>query len=223
MSGDARDARPDAAVPEPALRELEYVVVDVETTGGSHARGHRVTEVAALRVAGCGTVLEEFHTLINPERSIPRFITALTNITDDMVRGAPRFAEVLPELRRMLDGRVFVAHNASFDRNFLRAEIDWATAEAFEPRTLCTVRLARRVVPEVSSRALDSLSDYFGIENDARHRAYGDARVTAVLLHRLLERLDEREITTWAGLEALLGASKKRRRRRSSPESMEWT
>lgn len=213
---------PDEA-PAPALRALEYVVVDVETTGGSARNGDRVTEVAALRVAYDGRILEEFSTLVNPERPIPSFISSLTNITWDMVREAPRFVEIAPEVARLLQGRVFVAHNAAFDWRFLSREMERATGFPPEARVLCTVRLARKLVPEIASRSLDSLCYFFGLENEARHRAYGDARATAALLGRLIARAEEREIASWDALEALIGRRKPRapRRRRASPASMD--
>jgi len=206
-----------------ALRTLEYVVVDVETTGGSTRTGHRITEIAALRVAHDGRILEEFTTLVNPERPIPSFISALTNITWDMVCDAPRFHEIAWEVERMLAGRIFVAHNASFDWRFLSWEIEHATGLAPESRVLCTVRLARQVVPEVGSRSLDSLAYYFNLANEARHRAYGDARVTAALLGRLMARLEERDVASWQALEELLGRRKPRKtgRRRATPTSMD--
>ncbi len=214
-----------AAVPpaDPALRTLEYVVVDVETTGGSTRRGDRVTEVAALCVAHDGRILEEFTTLVNPERPIPSFISSLTNITWDMVRDAPPFVEIAPEVARMLEGRVFVAHNAAFDWRFLSWEIERATGFPPESRVLCTVRLARKLVPEVASRSLDALCYFFGLENEARHRAYGDARATAALLGRLIARAEERDIASWDALQALVGRRKPRvsRRRKATPASMD--
>ena len=217
--GAAWQAWPPAA--ELPLRELEYVVVDVETTGGSVRRGHRITEIAAVRVAGDGVVLEEFGTLVNPERPIPPHITALTNITNEMVKDAPRFVEIAERVRELLAGRVFVAHNAAFDWGFLRAEFERALGVVQETRILCTLRLARRVVPEVASRSLDALADYFGVENEARHRAYGDARVTAAIFQRLLERLEEREIASWEGMQALLMQRAPRRKRTATPTWME--
>ncbi|MEX0892080.1 MAG: exonuclease domain-containing protein [Gemmatimonadota bacterium] len=210
------------AGPEDRLRELEYAVVDVETTGTSATRGHRVTEVAAVRVRGDGTVLDEFTTLVNPERPIPPFITRLTCITSAMVAGAPRFAAVQGELGRVLDGAVFVAHNAGFDWRFVNAELTRAGAPQLRTRQLCTVRLARQVVPEIPRRSLDALAHFFGIANDARHRAYGDARATATVLERLLERCLEREVETWGALETLLArrAPRRPRRGRASPVSM---
>ncbi len=214
---------PDTGPEDVALSSLEYVVVDVETTGGSAARGHRVTEVALLAVAHDGRVLEEFTTLVNPERPIPSFISSLTNISWDMVRDAPCFREIAHNVERMLEGRVFVAHNASFDWRFISWELERATGIPPEGRVLCTVRLARKVVPEIASRSLDSLAYFFGLENDARHRAYGDARVTAALLGRLMGRLDDREVASWAQLELMLGRRKPRRPRRgrATPTSMD--
>lgn len=137
-----------------ALRSLHYVVVDVETTGGSVDRGDRITEFAALCVDGTGKVIEEFQTLVNPERPIPPFITRLTNITEEMVRDAPRFSEIAGEVARILDGRIFVAHNAAFDWHFVSRELERATGLVLEAPRLCTVRMARRLVPR--SRAARS-------------------------------------------------------------------
>lgn len=194
-------------------------MVDVETTGGSVSNGDRITEIAMVVVGGDGAVREEFSTLINPERYIPPFISALTNITNEMVRNAPRFAEVAPEVRRRLDGRVFVAHNVSFDWRFVGAELSSALGVAIEGRRLCTVRLARRVVPELTSRSLGALSDYFGIENEARHRALGDARATVAVFQRLLERAERQEVTSWAGLQSFLERKAPRRRRGGFPDA----
>lgn len=203
--------------PNTPLRGLEYAVVDVETTGGSAVRGDRITEIAVVRVRGDGSVLESFSTLVNPGRSIPPFVSSLTGITNAMVRGAPPFAEVAEEVRSILRGRVFVAHNVAFDWGFVDHELMDALGEGLEGPRLCTVRLARRVVPELKRRSLGVLSDFFGVENSARHRALGDARATAQIFGYLLARLDEREIWSWGGLEELLG-----RGRSASRRSLEW-
>jgi DNA polymerase-3 subunit epsilon len=196
------------------LRSLEYVVVDVETTGGSFRGGHRVTEVAAVRLDGDGRPLAEFGTLVNPRRSIPPFISALTSITYEMVKDAPLFEDIAARLRDFVAGAVFVAHNASFDWRFLCDELAAADGRPLRGRVLCTVRLARRVVPEISHRSLDALQWFFGVENEARHRAYGDARATAKIFTRLLDRIDDREIACWQDLETLLARRSPRRRRR---------
>jgi DNA polymerase III epsilon subunit family exonuclease len=221
----SRRARADAAHAlvrdNPALRSLEYVVVDVETTGGPADRGHRITEVCAVRMSSTGVVLEEVNTLINPERAIPPGITRLTNISSDMVRSAPRFADVASALHRIMRGRVFVAHNAGFDWNFLAAEMTRVNAPVPRAPILCTIRLARKLVPEVRSKSLDALTFFFNIRNEARHRAFGDARATAVVLHRMLERACDLEVHRWAELEELMVRRRRRPRKVASPVSLE--
>ena len=227
--GPRRRARQRHPLPAPIapaaedLRALEYVVVDVETTGGSSAHGHRVTEFAAVCVSFDGTVIDEYSSLVNPDRSIPPFISALTNITGDMVRDAPRFRDIAAEVERMLAGRVFVAHNAAFDWRFTCHELERARGVAPLAPVLCTVRLARRVLPELGARSLDALTYYFGLENTARHRAGGDARVTAAILARMLGRLEEHEVTSWSALQEFLRRRKPRRPRgrQATPVSMD--
>ena len=201
------------------IRSLEYAIVDVETTGGSWSYGHRITEIAAVRVRGDGTILDEYRSLVNPERPIPAVISALTNISWDMVRDAPRFAEVAPDVARVLGGAVFVAHNAPFDWRFVSAELQRAGVP-LSGRTLCTVRMARKLVPELRSRSLDSLIYFFNIPIEARHRAYGDARATAELFRLLLDRLDGLEVTRWHELQQLLARRAKRRKRQANPHSI---
>lgn len=200
------------------IRSLEYAVVDVETTGGAWSRGHRITEVAAVRIRGDGTFLDEYRSLVNPDRPIPPVISALTRITADMVRVAPRFDEVAADLAHVLSGAVFVAHNAMFDWRFVGAELARANRH-LAGRSLCTVQLARKVVPEVTSRSLDALSWFFNVHNEARHRAWGDARATTIIFRRLLDRLDTLEVNRWNELQELLRRRAKRRRRIASPHS----
>ncbi|MCI0433391.1 MAG: 3'-5' exonuclease [Gemmatimonadetes bacterium] len=216
--GEGWAAADPSARPDDAVRSLEFAIVDVETTGGFAAGGHRITEVAAVRLRGDGAFVDEYATLVNPQRPIPPFITRLTRITHSMTERAPRFRDVAENVHRILDGAVFVAHNASFDWRFLSTELEWATGRGLRGRVLCTVRLARRIVPELSHRSLDALAWYFGVENVARHRAFGDARATAEVFRMLLDRLDEMEIHGWEALERLLSRRAKRRKRRASPE-----
>lgn len=192
---------------EPAeeLRSLEYAVLDVETTGGSAARGDRITEIAIVVVDGLGEVRDTYTSLVNPGRPIPPFISRLTGITDDLVRDAPPFGEVAGEVHEWLRNRIFVAHNVAFDWAFVDRELIEAGVGGLNSRRLCTVRLARRVVPELNRRSLGYLTDFFGIENEARHRALGDARATAEVFSRMLDRLEEREIRSWQSLEEFLG------------------
>jgi len=113
-----------------------------------------------------------------------------------MVAGCPRFADVVPDLGHALDAGVFVAHNARFDWRFLEAECVAAGVPAPGGKPLCTVRLTRRLVPELRRRALDQVAAFFGIENPARHRAFGDALATAYVLRALLGRARERGVET---------------------------
>lgn len=205
------------------LRSLEYAIVDVETTGGSASRGHRITEVCAVALDGSGRYIGEFRSLVNPFRPIPPSITRLTNITDSMVREAPSFVEIAPEFRRWLEGRVFVAHNAAFDWSWVRWEMEGALGLGVDAPVLCTVKMSRRLVPEVRSRSLDALAWFFDLRNEARHRAWGDARVTARIFRRLMDRAEERAVFRWDELQALLQRKPKKKAKRSAlPTSMEF-
>ena len=210
----ARSAAPVSSPDE--LARMRWVVVDVETTGGRPEGTDRITEIAAVVVEN-GAVQEVYETLVNPQRSIPSFITSITNITWDMVKDAPRFADVCERITSMLDGRVFVAHNVSFDWRFVSAEVARATGQRLDGRRLCTVRMARRLLPQLPRRSLDRVANHYGVEITARHRAAGDAVATAEVLLALLRDAADRGATTWDGLDALLTArSMTRRRRRPS-------
>jgi DNA polymerase-3 subunit epsilon len=179
----------------PLLEECAFAVVDVETTGMRAMGSDRITEIAVVVVCS-GRREVVFESLVNPGRPIPPAICAITNITNAMVREAPTFAEVSDRVVEALAGRVFVAHNARFDWNFVSAEVRRARDLALDGPRLCTVRLARRLVMGVTSCGLDSLTHFFGWENQARHRAAGDALVTAQLLNRLIQLAGERGATT---------------------------
>lgn len=202
------------------LRDERFVVVDVETTGGSPGSGHRVTEIAAVCVEG-GEIRESFATLVNPGVRIPSMIVSLTGITDAMVAGAPRFGQVADQVLPFLEGRVFVAHNAPFDWRFVCAELERSTGILPAGRQLCTVKLARKLLPQLPSRSLDGLALYFGLEIESRHRALDDAVATAHVLLRFLEALDERGIEDWDGVDVLLGKRAPRRKRTATPRSMD--
>jgi len=185
----------------PGLRRERYAVVDVETTGLGHGRGHRITEIAVVEVRD-GVVEDSFHTLVNPGRSIPPRIQGLTGITDEMVAAAPFFDQVADQVAERLGGRIFVAHNARFDWGFVMAELAEAGADVPDIRRLCTVRLARRLLPKLRRRNLDALTRHYGVQVGDRHRAHGDAVATARILLRLLDEAESRGI---GDLDALLG------------------
>ena len=155
------------------LFDAPLAIVDLETTG-AHPAWNRVTEIAVVEVQD-GEVVSEWSTLVNPGTSIPPAIQALTGITNDMVAGAPAFEDLAPGLYERLEGRVFVAHNARFDYGFLRHEFERAGLR-FQAKTLCTVKLSRRLYPGHARHNLDSLIDRHGLRCSARHRALGDAQ-----------------------------------------------
>lgn len=191
---------------EATLEELDYVVVDVETTGVAPSRGHRVTEIAAVQVSG-GRVAGEFSTLLNPERPIPARIRELTGITDEMVADAPTFGDVSDVVREELEERVFVAHNVPFDWRFLGAEMRRSRSLSPEGPRLCTLRLARRALPGLPRKGLGSVARHYDVEIEGRHRALGDALATASVLLRLLEEADRRGVGRWDELQRWLGGA----------------
>jgi DNA polymerase-3 subunit epsilon len=200
----------------PSLADEPFVVVDVETTGTRATGGDRITEIAVVRVQH-GEATLVFDSLINPERAIPPAIVAITNITWEMVKDAPRFADVCDQLLGVLEGNVFVAHNAAFDWRFVTAEVARATRRPLSGRTLCTVRLARRMLPQLRRRNLDALAAFYGVDNPARHRAGGDALVTARILLRLLDAARDRGCASFDDVDRLVraGSSVRRRPRRA--------
>jgi len=186
------------------LADIEFAVVDVETTGGSPGRGDRIVEFACVRMRN-GMITGGFESLVNPGLNIPRWITGLTGIDNDLVLTAPRFGEIAERVISELSGRVFVAHNVSFDWGFVAEELRRSKSEVPMGERLCTVKMARRAVPGLRRRGLDSLAHYFGVEIDGRHRAGGDARATATILARMLEAASRNGIDTWSDLESWLG------------------
>jgi DNA polymerase-3 subunit epsilon len=209
--------------PSDPLHALSYVVVDVETTGGQSYLNDRITEIACVVVRN-GEIVEVFETLVNPKRSISPFVTRLTNITAAMVANAPTFDRIAPDVMRVLQGHVFVAHNATFDWRFITSELSRASGHRLRGRKLCTVKLARKVVPQLPRRSLDHLARYYGVEITNRHRAGGDALATARCLIRMLSDLSNRGCVTWDDLDVLLarpaGRKKKRRSLLALPTSV---
>ena len=170
-----------------ALIDTTFVVLDLETTGLS-AQRDRITEVGAVKVRG-GEVLGELQTFVNPQRSIPASISAVTGITDAMVRDAPPVEAVLPTVLSFLDGHVLVAHNAGFDLGFLRAAAERIEYGPLDPTVLDTARLARRLLKdEVRNCRLATLAQHLRARTSPEHRALADARATVDVLHGLIER-----------------------------------
>ncbi|WP_396129643.1 exonuclease domain-containing protein [Exiguobacterium mexicanum] len=179
-----------------------YVIVDLETTGHSVKSGDELIEFAAVVVQG-SEVIERYSTLIRPSRPIPPFITQLTTITNQDVADAPTFEDVIPDIWKMLDGRIFVAHNVSFDLNFLNESLELAGYIPFQGRSIDTVELARILYPTLESHALESLAETFNLVHTEAHRALSDAEATAELFIRLVERLRALPLVTLKQLRRL--------------------
>ncbi|CAA9214342.1 MAG: DNA polymerase III epsilon subunit [uncultured Blastococcus sp.] len=197
------------------LADVTFVVVDLETTGGS-PKDSAITEIGAVRIRG-GVVLGEFQTLVDPGCEIPPYISVLTGITSMMVAAAPRIGTVLPSFLEFARDAVLVAHNAPFDIGFLKAAcaetgIAWPAAASVDTAVLARRLLSRDEVPNCK---LATLAPYFSATTSPTHRALDDARATVDVLHGLFERLGPLGITT---LEELTGLTRQvdpeRRRKR---------
>lgn len=175
------------------LSDVSFIVLDLETTGGP-AAATNIIEIAAARVRD-GRVIEEFAQLVNPGSRLPPFITHLTGIDDAMLADQPPLAAVWPRVLQFLGDGVIVAHNAAFDVGFLNAAACTLSGAPLPHLHLCTIKLARRLLPKLRRRSLDALGAHFGIPLVARHRALGDVRITVEIFFHLLERLAARGVS----------------------------
>ncbi len=160
-----------------------YAIVDIETTG-SYAAGNGITEIAIVTHDG-KQVVDFYETLINPRQQIPYFIERLTGISNSMVANAPGFSDVAARIYELLQDKVFVAHNVNFDYSFLKHHLE-ACGYTLGAKKLCTVRMARKIVPGMSSYSLGKLCNQLGINHANHHRAGGDAMATADLFAMLV-------------------------------------
>jgi DNA polymerase-3 subunit epsilon len=216
--GDGLWAKANATFDSPKLSDCVFAVVDVETTGLSAGNGDRIVEIAI--VAATKTTLQlVFESLVNPERPVGEFTSSITQITDDMVKEQPTFAEIADDVLAALAGRVFVAHNVSFDWGFVSRELRNEKDLTLEGPKLCTVDLTRRFVKGLKRRNLDSVTQYFGVEIDERHRAAGDAIATARVLQRLLDLAQDNGAVTVNDLR--FRSATRKRKRSAMPHSME--
>ncbi|WP_427385282.1 DEDD exonuclease domain-containing protein [Janibacter sp. G56] len=197
------------------LSEVTFVVVDLETTGGS-PRDCGITEIGAVRVRG-GEVEGEFQTFVNPGEPIPAFVQTLTGITNAMVATAPRIDTALPSFLEFARGAVLVAHNAGFDISFLKAAATATDTTWPDAHVLDTVRLARQLVTrdEAPNHKLSSLARVFGATTVPNHRALEDARATVDVLHGLIGRVGALGVHTLEELSSYSGrvpAAQRRKR-----------
>jgi DNA polymerase-3 subunit epsilon len=196
-----------AVISSPSLDACRFAVVDVETTGTRARRGDRIIEIAVVAPRGNAPGSAEpqviFHTLVNPGIPLPPFVARLTGISEGMLHEAPPFDAVVDAVLHALRDCVFVAHNARFDWAFVTAEVERARGLVLQGPRVCTARLARRLLPELPRRNLDTVADRFGITIEGRHRAVGDAVAAARVLDRLVGLARELGAVTLADLEQL--------------------
>lgn len=169
---------------------MTYVVIDIETTGLSK-HYHKITEIAAVKLDK-GEIKGKFQTLVNPQVQIPSFITRLTGIDNRLVKDSPLIHEVMPKFLKFLGDKIFVGHNASFDFGFLNHN----AKKDIENHRLCTRKLANRLLPDLYSKKLGVLCEYFDIQNNQAHRAMGDALATVELLNHFSRILDKKGFST---------------------------
>ncbi len=161
-----------------------YAIVDIETTGG-YAAANGITEIS-IQIFDGEKVVEQFETLVNPGKTIPRYIQAFTGITNEMVEAAPTFEEVAETVYTLLQGNIFVAHNVNFDYSFIKSNLEYF-GYSLNAKKLCTVRLSRQIFPGHPSYSLGNICHSLGMELTDRHRAGGDAAATVTLFKKLLD------------------------------------
>ncbi len=197
------------------IERTDFVVFDVETTA-SNVPGGRIIEIGAYKVRE-GRVVDEFITLVNPEVAIPPFISSLTRITDDMVAGAPLFADIADELLNFIGESVLVAHNSGFDMAFLNNEIGrmYPDQRLANP-CLCTVKLSRRLLPDIANHKLKTVAEFYEVDLRDHHRAGPDARATAHIFINLLTQLREGGVTDLASVRQMASRRQKYARRNTA-------
>ena len=177
------------------LTDTDFTVVDVETTGLSPSN-NRIIEIALVKSRG-GKIIDNFHSFINPGREIPYYITQFTGITNDDVYDAPFFEEIADDIVSFIGNSILTGHNLPFDKSFLRRELLSIGKEDIPNKHLCTLKIARRLYPELPSKSLGSVCKYLGIRNKNSHRALSDAQATAKILFKMIDNLyNNFEITT---------------------------
>jgi DNA polymerase III epsilon subunit family exonuclease len=197
------------------LDQQSFIVVDIETTGYGPPE-HAITEIAALRIWR-GQITDRYSSLVNPGRPIPWNIVKLTGISDAMVKDAPSIEDVMLEFWMFAGPAPLVAHNSSFDRRFLGHAAQTSLGKTLDNADICTVKLARKLHPELPSRSLGPLAEHYGIHIEARHRAMGDAEATAIIFLEFLRKVSEQGVTDLPGLLAFQGGGGKPARRPARP------
>lgn len=190
LNGDATVEWTEAPPEEIRDANRRFVVLDLEVTNGGRGR-QRIIEIGVCHVEK-GRIVAEWSSLVNPQRPIPFWVRRLTGITNEAVRSAPRFEELLPRLLDELQEALLVAHHARFDVACLNSEISRVLERRLTNRYLCTVELARHFLPGSDNYRLETLSQWLQLRHERPHRAGSDARATAELFCHLLSTVDAR-------------------------------
>ena len=192
--------QPNLANMGTSLSDAHFVVLDIETTGAAPTDGNGITEIGAIRISG-GAHLDSFNELINPEIPLPRYITELTGITDQMLFDKPAISEVIPRFIDFLGDpaqTILVAHNSPFDLSFLKSAASSSKISWPKYRVIDTVKFARFVIErfEIANYKLSTLADFVGTQNSPSHRAMKDVESTVEVFHHLIERVAGFEVYT---------------------------
>ena len=166
-----------------ALKDATYTVFDFETTG-LNSQYDKIIEVGAQKICS-GKVIGEFSSLIKVKETLSRVVQKITGINQRMLIDQPEIKEILPKFLEFIGGSILVAHNASFDIGFLKAEAKRLNIE-LEWSAFCTLKLARTFLANLESKSLDAISNHYGFVFESRHRAIGDVKVTVSFLQRIL-------------------------------------
>lgn len=176
------------------IRETEFVVFDVETTGLSPIDGDRIIEIAAMKIKN-GKTVDKFYSLVNPKRLIPVQATNVNNITDDMVADAPTSAEVLPQMLTFIGGACVAGHNVRFDLGFMAYELALIGRRINDGTpAVDTLKMARELVPYLSNHKLAYLSRSLGVVVSETHRAMADVDLTVQVLVRMIEMAEDQDM-----------------------------
>jgi DNA polymerase-3 subunit epsilon len=173
------------------IEKASFTVLDVETTGLS-ANRNRIIEIGMVRIENL-KIKKKFHSLINPQSYIPPFITSLTGISNDDVEEAPTFSEISESIASFIDNSVLTAHNFTFDWSFLNTEFIISGKEFYSDHSCCTLKLARKMYPDLKSKSLSSVSTFLNLKNANAHRALDDAEVTAKVLLKMIKELKSKD------------------------------
>jgi DNA polymerase III epsilon subunit len=176
------------------IRLTEFVIFDVETTGLSPLDGDRIIEIAALKVKGI-EVVDKFHSLVNPQRSVPSQATLVNNITDEMLATAPIAADILPQMIHFIGGACVAGHNVKFDLNFLCYELALIGRRLHDHTpAIDTLKMARDLLPYLSNHKLAYLARSLGVVVNQTHRAMADVELTVAVFLRMMEMASDKDL-----------------------------